>query len=491
MRISLISAIVLLLISSCRKGYTGENLPNQAPETGMAADTVLRFEDNRYKSVIEVEWWGSDADGFVQAFEVSLDGTSWTRTFSQDSTLTLTLPNNSDTANFQFYVRAIDNEGLRDPSPASLVYPVKNSAPTVEFIIGERSPVRTFPALKYFWKGADPDGNASIDHYELTWNDSTNSPFEISASFSEAGFLGKNLSGITTDCDVYPGSLNNPLNQAISGLLLDAENTLFIRAVDAVGATSTWVASPTVFIKKPSSDILFINAQQSAFNRANTQQFYSDKLVNTLGKGFDTLQAGPDNASKTELSVDPITQDRVFSYFKKIFIYSENSEYVLSLMQRSSGNFFSNGGKLFLITEGNDVIEDQPAYLDFSPIARYTARPQNVSLLMNLNDSVYSSIPNYPSLLNSATILSGIRPFETPGSNANFTFRNLYDAVITQDSSGSISIWKGNSTLIAARTRVQSGEVDFVLSMIPIHKLENNAHLDDWFAKMLIDELNF
>ncbi len=491
MRIPLILVFTLLLFGACSKEYKGDYIENQAPETAFLADTILRSGDNRFESVIQVSWSGSDADGYVKGFELSMDGVIWTYTTSQDSILTLSLPSSSDTFDFTLYVRAIDNDGQHDLSPAQLTYPVKNSNPSVRFIIPVGSPTRSFPAVKYFWEGTDPDGNSSLDHYELIWNDTTQAPLILSPSFTEAGLVAKDLNTSTSACTVYPGTLSTPFAKDLPGMKLGDANTLYIRAVDKVGAQSDWIPAPTIFIRKPVSDILFINAQRSSFNRANIQGFYSNQIINALGKSFDTLQAGPEGAISTDLSSDPSTQDRVFSFFKKIFVYSENSEFILSLMQRSSTQFFTKGGKMMLITEGNDAIEDQPAYLDFSPIGAYTPRPSNVSLLMNLNDSIYSSIANYPTIQNGSTILSGIRPFSLANNNSSFKYEALYNGHITQDASGSISIWQGNSVLSAKRVRLADNQTDFVIVMLPVYNLAHNVALDTWFQRMLVDELAF
>jgi len=491
MRIAAILVFGLLLWGSCSKEYTGDYAENQAPETYFLSDTIIRSGDNRFQSVIQVNWSGTDPDGYVQGYELSLDGNTWTYTSSQDSTMTLSLPSSSDTFDFALFIRAIDNDGLRDASPAELIYPVKNSNPTVRFIVPAGSPTRSFPAVKYFWEGSDPDGNGSLDHYELIWNDTTQTPLSLSTSFTETGLVAKDLSGSTSACSVYPGTLTTPFAKDLGGMKLGDENILYIRAVDKVGAQSEWIAAPSIFIRKPLSDILFINAQRSSFNRANVQGFYTNQIFNTLGKAFDTLQAGPEGALSTDLSSDPTTQDRVFSFFKKIFVYSENSEFILSLMQRSSTQFFTKGGKLMLITEGNDVIEDQPAYLDFSPIGSYTPRPGTISLLMNLGDSIYSKLANYPTIKNGSTILSGIRPFRLANNNSSFRYESLYSALITQDSSGNISIWKGNSVISAKRVRLADNQTDFVIVMLPVFNLEHNAALDSWFQRMLVDELAF
>jgi hypothetical protein len=484
---------LLLLIGlgwGCKKEYSGMPAENEPPETFMVADTIVRFGDDRFKSVIDVRWWGDDPDGYVAGYEFSFDGVLWQLTRSQDTSFTLNIPGNADTADFRIYVRAIDNLGEKDPTPASLVYPVKNSPPEVEFVISARTPQRSFPAVKYFWKGTDPDGDASIDRYELIWNDTSAVPLKMSAAYTEAAFVAEVLTG-TTACLVYPANNADPLPDKIPGLVMDRDNILYIRSVDAVGASSQWVAAPQVYIRQPKSDVLFINGQQSAFNRANIQHFYLSKVGLVLNRHFDTLQAGPSGGGMTDLSVDPVTQDRVFSFFKKIFVYSENSEFILSFFQRSSTRFFTGGGKLMLITEGNDVVESQPPYLDFSPVGSYTERPRHVSLLYNLNDSFYGVQPGKPALRNGSTIITGIRPFSLPVNNHLFSYEPLYNGRITSDSSGQIASWKGNSLLSAKRIRSSSGEADFIIVLVPVYLFQDGPAMNLWFEEMLVNELKF
>ena len=213
-----------LLLLACRKDFTGDLLQNEAPQTSMAADTIDRSGDNRFQSVVHIEWWGDDPDGFVKGYEISFNGTDWSFTQSQDSTFTLALPGNSDTFDFDFYVRAIDNLGLADPSPARLKYPVKNSPPDIRFIVPAGTPLRSFPAVKYFWEGSDPDGAGSIDHYELVWNDTTTAPLVLGSNFSEVGLVAKSIAGTVSDCNVYPGTLTSPIATALPGMRLADDN---------------------------------------------------------------------------------------------------------------------------------------------------------------------------------------------------------------------------------------------------------------------------
>ena len=490
-KLSLLALFAMVLLwSSCKKEFLGSFTQNIAPNTYAVADTIARSGDNRFKSIVYVQWWGDDADGYVLGYEISIDGANWAFTNKQDSTFSLAIPNNADTFDFAFYIRAIDNKGLADPEPVKVIYPVKNSAPEVRFVISARNPDRSFPAVKFFWEGTDPDGNQSIDRYELAWNDTNNSPFVVNAVINEALFVANNLNTSISDCKVLLGSNANPASQNIPGMLINDSNQLFIRAVDKVGASSAWKQTPKVFIRKPLSDFLFINAQQSTTNCTNNQNSYMTSIRKAINTTFDTLQAGPSNA-KTDLSVDPITQDYVFTLFKKIFVYGESAEALMTFMQRSSQNFFSKGGKMFVITETNDNLPTQPSFLDFSPAASFTPLPSKVSLLYNLNDTLFGSKPNVPYIVNSNRIHTGIRPLELLSNNSNFTYEVLNRGVITQDSSGNISKWLGNNALVVKRNRLSDNKTDFILACLPIVLFRQDINMDNWFKYMMVNELEF
>ena len=54
----ILTVFLTLLFSSCNKGFQGEPEPNKPPETFTIVDTIARFGENRFKSLITVNWWG-------------------------------------------------------------------------------------------------------------------------------------------------------------------------------------------------------------------------------------------------------------------------------------------------------------------------------------------------------------------------------------------------------------------------------------------------
>ena len=499
MRISRILFFILgfTLLIGCKKDYSGDNNLRKTPETFFTVDTIIRDGENRFPSVVTLQWWGNDEDGFIVGYEVSFDQIDWTFTTRQDSTFRLNLPNNADTANIRIYIRAIDNDDLRDPSPATLVLPVKNSPPTVSFILPaaspSRNPVRSFPAVKFFFSGSDPDGEANFSHYEIALNDTNSTLIRIEKNITEITLVATDITANISSCNIFPGVSLNALNNQISGMILNDTNRLFIRAVDNVGAQSAFAESQKIYIRKPKSDILFINGQVSPFNKSQIQATYSAAISNAINKTFDTLQAAEIvNNNYTELSPDPLTQSRVFSFFNKIIWYGDNAEFNLSIGQRSLGDFFAKDGKIMIIVEGNDVMEEVPSYFDFTPIGSLLPLTNGRAFIFNSNDTLYPSNTNtnFPTLRTS-NLLTGIRPFNLPSNNPSYNYQSLYNGKITLDDNGNISIWNGVSTLISKRTRLKDNKTDFIMVLLPLHRFNANNNLSTWFQRTLVNELEF
>ncbi len=129
----MLSFCILLLLAApaCQKEDTVS--PNQAPETTLAnippenGGPDPEYPDTVYFALLRVSWDGEDADGYVAGYEYrwttyhrvagdSIPG-EWSFTAIADTTFAF---ESSDSINEQYFeVRAVDNDGARDPTPAS------------------------------------------------------------------------------------------------------------------------------------------------------------------------------------------------------------------------------------------------------------------------------------------------------------------------------------------------------------------------------------
>ena len=81
--VALVVIFSLHFVTSCVRG---NKLANQAPDTKISIDSINLTGAERLNSNISLSWYGSDADGYVVGYEISLNNTDWTYTTAQDST---------------------------------------------------------------------------------------------------------------------------------------------------------------------------------------------------------------------------------------------------------------------------------------------------------------------------------------------------------------------------------------------------------------------
>jgi hypothetical protein len=182
---AIVAVFMILLVAGCSEKEGGSRRINLAPNSFISFGP--KEQDLTYFKV-EAFWYGVDEDGEVDYFEIAtvrslgenglddidFDALDWGRTVSRESTFVL--PSDSccldSTDNplsdvqlasspWGILVRAVDNQGQPDPTPASVFFTATNVIPKVTILIPTRSthfPVK--PPHPYIeWEGDDPDGD--------------------------------------------------------------------------------------------------------------------------------------------------------------------------------------------------------------------------------------------------------------------------------------------------------------------------------------------
>lgn len=272
------AGIVAIGFAACDSGITGSALENQPPSTELSVrDTSLvdnLEEADRLTSTVSVSWSGTDPDGFVELFEMRYYNASstvgpeegWIETARNDTLILLPIERGERTANVTFEVRAVDNEGLRDPDPARTVFPIVNSPPTIRFSSFNLPPDTTFPIVTFSWAADDPEGEENLDRIEISLNDSTSFvSLDPTTEFVTlvAEFDRGNPNETVVDSEIYTGRGFQRTNLTIPGLRLDDENTLYLRSVDRTDTTST-LQRFTWHVRKPQGRVLFVNDYRRA-----------------------------------------------------------------------------------------------------------------------------------------------------------------------------------------------------------------------------------
>ncbi|MDI6403023.1 hypothetical protein QLX67_13535, partial [Balneolaceae bacterium ANBcel3] len=395
-------SIVLFFFSSCDSGLKGTSNENIPPKTYLTMEDIHIEDDNaqrRLVSQIHISWWGDDPDGYVAGYEYVITNkeweytrdtehqVEWTFTHQTDSVFVLPIPPGEEVSDVRFTVRAVDNEQLRDPEGASVVFPIRNSPPTIRLHKTltpqhdmEVPPDTTFQVASFGWTADDPDGEANLSHYEVAVNDTTLGwlTIPVDASFLTAKV--DQFDAQSASASVYIGRSLRPSDLRLEHFKINNRNTFYIRAIDNALAVSE-VDTVSWYMKEQTSNVLFINDfPGSAGNEALP---FHLELLRSLGlEEIDYLDVRDGVATggrKAPLSeafhrpVDP-TLNKILSQWDHIYWISGDLDRNITYALRSTLTFFENGGTMF-VNIPTKSISDNDAVLDFLPFEKVTDPP--------------------------------------------------------------------------------------------------------------------
>ena len=393
---SFILIVVLLLAAGCVKRFANEPLANLPPKTYLTLlpDSSLRATESQQ----HIHWWGVDPDGFVAGYYFSFDSIQWVFTKSTDSVFTLHL-NSADTT-YSFWVAAVDNEGLKDPHPASLRYPIFNSPPSVSFIVNSNVPETTYTVATFQWTGTDPDGNETITNYYYALDDTSNP-----ASW-------KQLSGDANLVTLYKsdGVTGGPT------LGSTRRHFFYLKAKDVAGAYSKVVVMPDTSTSNGHIPDSFWNVREPQGDFLIVRDYLpSDLAVSFYQQLFDTLTVGGrpgrlgskdvidikkgSSAIKRGDNVPALinpTFVETLKLFKYIFWYADNSP-SLDIAQASLPQFKQAGGKVLFTGGFPQYIAAQGGLGDFVPIDNI--EPSYFTTILQARDTILAVDPTYPTLI--------------------------------------------------------------------------------------------
>lgn len=381
----MIKYLLLLIITglvaftfSCSDPISGR-IENQPPNTYLSL-----FPDSTIapgSTLKRINWWGDDPDGFVKGYRISFDSVNWGFTTKNDSTFILSINGNDST--FRFFVAAVDNDDLIDPTPATNLYPVINTPPVVSFDAGTEIPDTTFPVATFKWTGSDPDGDETIRYYQYSLND-TNNFRRVSGQ--------TNLLTLTKD----------------SGLVLNANNVLYLRAEDNAGALSPIKRMPdtsgTWYVKSVTSKILLIRDVPSG--DLSLALPYLTNAFDTIH--YDILDIKANGGALIPKIVNPMFVNTL-KLFPIVFWLGGNGSVTsaanFDLAQQSLPFYVQSGGKIFFSSgfQGPDVT-GQGSLINFAPVDSVTS----CSIpFYSSGDALLTLIDNtYPQLGSSSFIVS-------------------------------------------------------------------------------------
>jgi len=174
-------AVFVCLVSSCGKNES----PNMLPDTTLNSPPSPTAGSS-HSYLVEMAWEGEDPDGRVVAYEIAwhdgisytgmLDSLAWDRVTVTDSTFVVSADTCPDVGtscegSHTFFVRAVDDNGGKDPTPAYVSFTATTIIPHARIIYPPRQPediaVTSPTCVKVGWDGTDSDGH--VVAYRYAW----------------------------------------------------------------------------------------------------------------------------------------------------------------------------------------------------------------------------------------------------------------------------------------------------------------------------------
>ncbi|MBN1543703.1 hypothetical protein JW992_16290, partial [candidate division KSB1 bacterium] len=137
-----------------------ESAANQPPDTRIVAAPRT---DADFSYFMPISWLGSDDDGYVVEYVVTVDGVTF-ETTKTDSTFKFSAANQDEQHSIS--VAAVDDDGAIDSTPANLTFTAVNQEPDTEIRLDDDPPAgATFGRAQRFYIDAiDPDNGPEFSY---------------------------------------------------------------------------------------------------------------------------------------------------------------------------------------------------------------------------------------------------------------------------------------------------------------------------------------
>lgn len=477
----------VIILGSCKKGTP---IDNTYPETTIAISQINLSGQNRLESIITLNWSGYDANGYIVAYEISFDGQTWQNVGDkEDSTFTFLLGQGQDSVDINFYVRAVANNGMVDPTPAYLKIPIKDTPPTVS--ISKPSSDTAYAVLSISWNATDIEGNQAIDSFYIKIN--SGKWFALSNQVNLVTFvpIDPTTSGAIA-AKVYTNTTATLLSQQIQGLLLNDTNRVYVKAKDISGEYSNTDSTQAIYVKSKTSELLVIGADANIYRGVPSPFSVYTPILSSVYGNFDYIQMNITTGQNIPQYWNPTFTSYV-SLYDKVFIYCDadsnklQHQLLLELAASSFQVFLNKGGKLLIsapLPQALHSTSDLPQLLPLDSIPSVSAygTPRVSAGALATPDSINAI--GYPTLKALANLqqASPFYPQQTAYVMYNGQFNKGGRPVIP---------WQG-PIVVCAKTVNQGGNTNLIYFSIELHTYDgdNNA-LQQLFSQIMKNDFNW
>lgn len=376
---------IILVLFSCKEEVVNNPQKNQPPDTGLFLypDSTI----NQQPSRLHVHWWGDDPDGVIRGYYFKWVGIDSSYKFTASNDSIFALPIGSADTTYDFLVSSVDAEGngvydddvfqngidygpepfvdlnnngvrdsnepfydvgLIDPTPASLLFPIKNTPPVLEWDELSVLPDTSFPVMTFKWIANDLDGNESIQKINISLNDTSNF-VSLNGSIRLITIRVNDPLAAVPEMEILiNGSDQNIFSELLDGLLYNSDNKFYVQAVDLSGAVSNRLVLPDSngvwYVKKPKGQLLIFDDYAGGSSDLEVKTFYRN-VFNSIGGGSLIGKYDEYDLANQPLPFENVTLYETMRLFKYTFYYAVSNPR-LDLLNIVTNKYLQDGGKI-------------------------------------------------------------------------------------------------------------------------------------------------
>jgi hypothetical protein len=437
----------------CSRQHPSEYYPNLPPETSIFINTTREL--NPTQSMQTIYWDGRDPDGVVVGFYYTWKenpaDSDWVFTNLRSQTFMLKITG-KDTA-YTFQVKAVDNDSVCDPTPARQSFRIKNSAPQVWWNLDSKIPDTTFTVASFNWSATDLDGDSTIQYFEYALDD-------------------------TSHWMTIAGTLRNLTLKAADGLT-EGNHCFYLRAIDVAGSRSNIIRMPDNpskywYVQQPRGRYLLIDDHNSETATYGLPDKFYRSMLTELGIQYSywNIEAlFPSSIAQFKETVKLF--DRIIWYTDLV---KESDDHFIAA-QVSLPEVRQLGAKIIYICQFNTgfgVLGEPLAFTPVDSLKKYYDRIFTPNIFLPDTTEFYARFPGVP-LLPNLKVSS-----------------NVFGAYATKPKSGSIVLYRYEDKNVTPRPifvvlgrNDNTGVYDFVFSGVPLHQLNGNNNVKEFFNIIL------
>lgn len=474
-----LSTLVLSLfvfIFSCKKG---EQLPNMAPETALSIEAINLTGENRLNSTVNLTWFGTDVDGFVQYYEYRINDGEWIKTQTNDSTFLFRIDPDQDSTDIDFYVRAVDNEDAKDLTPAFLKVPLKNTPPIATFEEASLPTDTTNLVITFRYTASDPDGNGTLKQGFLRANDGDWTEIDLRQNLISVMPIQSSALG-SGDANVYYGLSTTPA-LTINGFVNGGHNVLQLKVSDIANAESAIDSADSIYVKPQLGDLLVVGGHNASIT-AEYVQLVKDNYSGTA----DFVNFAGNGGLNQPKFWEP-TFSLLASRYDKIFFHTDEANFSNPLTGADGKMLDFAAPVIQSLIDNNKKILVSTAFAtgaDLTTVGGVLSidsfSPSKGQAFFTNDSFALSQDVDYPDL-QPANFLLAADPFY-PAIDAEI----LYSAQLTPSGG-----WQGPRN-IAIRRRNAGNNINLVLFTVELHKLNKlKDNQNQVISKVLNEAFNW